>query len=182
MAMQLFEVKECINQRVGTSAGWFYSADETQLVFGSHYPGVLDIVCPGNWIGKQVSFLAAGQNSKFCGEVVIPRDPRKEILWKHGFRKKAFVHKEDIDNAGGWDNLIEVICGKMEGSQYGYNEEGVFVNDANMKRALVTSGNEIMVATACGREYNNNRVHMVAYLNPKATMDHIKLWERQYLA
>jgi hypothetical protein len=39
-----------------------------------------------------------------------------------------------------------------------------------------------MVATACGREYNNNRVHMVAYLNPKATMDHLKLWERQYLA
>ena len=181
MAMQMFEVEKTQSGYVGNSAAWRYAADEKELRFMSNYGGVPDIVCDGDWLGQKVAFYANGRKSRFCGKVVEPRDERRKTLWKHGFRKNSFVTLDEIKKAGSWNDLIEIRCGRIPGSGYGYNEYNQFVNDANVRREIVMSGNDIMVATAHGREYNSNRTVIMAYLSPEATPEHVAIWEQQFL-
>lgn len=184
MAMHFVTVEMGTGLPVGNSMCWKYAADVTGITFTHYNSDVINSIrVDGNYIGKEVAFYANGSRSVFLGDIKKPHDERKAILWNHGFRKRFFVKPVDIQDAGTWDDLIEVKCGRLEGSTYGFNEHGQFVNAINVKKTVVTDEyGEIMVATGFGKEYNSDHVCRVVYLNPKATVDHVKAWERQFIA
>ncbi len=178
MAKHRFVVHEGINKVPGTVA-WEYQADNNGIKLSNGYK---TIKVEGDFIGKECMFNARGRRSEFIGIVLPPRDERSRVLWKHGFTMPTRVNKNTLDQYYDWQDLVDRKCGydPNDGIGYGCNESGVFVNSANVKTTVIKRDGRVVVATAIGRELNQDKGVMLSYMDAFATMDDLNAWEEEY--
>ena len=177
LAIHKFIVEETIEEEpkgVGHAMGWWYRADHEKLVFEhASGNGPDDITVEGDFIGKQVMFLADGYNSKFMGEVKAPADPIFRALWEKGFARKSRVFYDEIQRAGSWEQLVDHRCFE-EYSSPDHFRDGITSILVDRK-----SDGSIMIATADGRLPNGKYIKL-SYINKYATEDDLDKWRKAY--
>ena len=126
--------------------------------------------------GDKVGFDAAGESSR-AFKVKAPKDEKYRILWNYSFTKPKRVSWDSSERFPGLAFLLHESVGSSYDNNYGqctldWNVHYTTVQDAQGR---------IMVQTARGRlEFSNN--HMDEwYLDPRATLEHVKEWEKKYL-
>lgn len=159
------------------SCGWSYTADTNAVYFGSinheYY-----FIANGNYVGKEVVVDLCGQFSQFLGEVKAPKNPIRRELWNRGFYRCHMVSDDSRFNGRDWDGYIAEVCGCGITASYGRNSYGQFVLDIDIqKKAVRSADGEIMIATACGRIYGSNEIINLAYVSPKATEYHLRVFK-----
>lgn len=175
MALRRFVIKAGINDMPGTMF-WEYNANEDGVNFTN---GSTTIDVKGNFIGKRVVFRADGPRSEFLGLEQPPKDERCAIMWKYGFTRPTRIQYSAFGDVG-FDEYIDTLCGKLEGSNFGFNSEGQFVLANNIKKTVLLKHGVIMVASAIGRIEGRNDHIRTFYLNPRATVSDVKRWESMF--
>lgn len=144
------------------------------------------VVLKGVKGGDMVGFYADGPNSK-AFKVKRPLDEKYAILWKYGFTKpKRTTHTqgwfrtewEDDEKFPGFKTLMER---HYKDDWWNHNSYGILTVDSGFKYTTILDENgNIMVATVIGRYERSNDFEQAWYLDPEATLDHVKEWEKKF--
>ena len=183
MGLQRFVVENTGDdaKKVGNAMGWQYKADNSRMLF-HHVNGYGevpdDIEVEGDFIGKEVMFLASGFDSKFLGEISKPENPILRALWEKGFARKTRVNYIEIRNAGGFNSLVESKCSDL------YPTHALRLEETGVKPVAVykKSGNgviSLMLATADGKLPNGKYLRL-SYVNRYATEEDVEKWKELY--
>ena len=193
MSLQRIQIQEGVDLKAGTTYSWRYSADHTQVVFhvqtaqpvsplNNKQWSVPDIVIPGDWIGKTISMYFDGVNTAFLGELAVPKDPRRKLMWDYGFKRNDMVLIGELKAYHTWADVVNARCGYNPSSNYGCDANGRFMLADNVQKVQIIRDGYLMVASAYGTIVGTDTVCRLAYIDPNATIDDMVRWENQYTA
>lgn len=164
------------------SMSWTAAFDGNQIVFtnGNMKRGgkvVLQNVKPGDEVG----FKASGPDSR-AFKVQPPKDPKYAILWKYGFTKPkrmtSHIEWDEGEDFPGFHTLFE----RRYTGDHWRNSYGVLTMDWDVRYVTIRDENgKIMVQTGYGRLERSNDHFDRWYMDPNATLEHVKAWEEVYL-